>query len=101
MRTDKELVQIALDNFIKEIKENDYFFTGLCSFFSYLTVIDEISTEERWRLSEIIYEHIDYSKCPYAYVFIPNVRQSWSGFWWKKGNKYYRKRFLKYLLKRV
>lgn len=91
MRTDKELIQIALDNL------DEYFETGLCAYFEDLWREDIINPEEVDKLLDII-ESIPTRKFYQCWKdkCIP-IRHR--GCWWEVGEIEPRRKYLEYLLK--
>lgn len=103
MRTDKELIQVAIDYFYRFNKI--YNFSGLCAYFLKLQNDLIISGPEHYRLRILIYKYIQ--KPGKFYDNLLNFYRpyyasyDYNGWFWKPGLLKPRLRYLKYLLKTV
>ena len=101
MRTNKELLQIAIDNI--ELFEIRYC-RGLCEYFWTLSDSDIIYTHEYRKLKEIIHDHIKFMKW-YDYILGKKVYHRNEsefdiyGYFWKVRELAPRLDYLNYLLK--
>lgn len=97
MRSNKELVQICIDN-IHLFKKNNC--SGLCSYFHYLNFYKIITQEEFKKLLALIYSETEKVTFLNSW-FIWKVNERRPGiYFWKEGKLRPRLRFLKWLLKK-
>lgn len=82
MRTDKQLIQLVLDNF------NEQFRTGLCGVLLYMYTEDILTLFEWSTLKELFDEHK------------PTEDYGW-GYWWEPSDHRPRIEFLKNLLEKI
>lgn len=100
MRADKELIQIALDNFHMFYEKGC---PGLCSYFKVLNFYGKITSIETIRLIKIIYKYIKKSNILNIYDkrrIMPSTTYQPYYFWGRFLEKP-RKEYLEYLLEKV
>lgn len=97
MRTDKELVQILLDNLESLMNKNDCY--GLCSCINYLYGCDKIKYQETIRLDDIINKYV----LPYKFLSFNPLRKdnTKNSYWWANGKITPRRKFLTAVLKQL
>lgn len=100
MRTDKELLQIALDNFDK------YFNIGLCGLFWELLERKLITLDEWFSLKVLLETNakkgtIKNKLLHPKELVVTSKDLSWPNFYWEKGLIEPRRAFLQYLLKNI
>jgi hypothetical protein len=99
MKTIEDILKITLSSI-----DNNEDFTSLCVQNNFLKNYNLLSDEEIEKLNGECRKNIKKSTYFLEYLFKPNVRQYNKGlkdYWWPKEKKWYRKRFLKYLLKNI
>lgn len=101
-RTDKELIQIALDNFDELFERYD---NGLCAYFYRLRIKNLINKDEYIYLKNLIYDYIKepnfFNKLFFHKARIGDKTMIDTNYFWKVGLKEPRKRYLEYLLTKV
>jgi len=100
IRTNKELIKIALDNF-----DTNFSFGGLCAYFINLTRNNIINEKEEEILIKIIEKYIKentfWNNIFYSKNRIKGKKRNFYHYYWNWGESFPRKKYLEYLLKRV
>lgn len=94
-RTNKELIQIVLDNFDK------YFIYGLCHLIDKLYYVGYITGEENWILLDLIKKYKKYNTFFNRLIYKKERLVDLGLYYWDSGEPEPRRKYLEYLLTRV